>query len=98
MKRVDKMSTLICEECRVGRYQQTQTPYVYWAGKQMLVFPNAPAGVCDVCKHTVYDSHFLNSMEYLLDDLTEQARNRASVKIKSMREKPNRWASTRSGQ
>ncbi|MBE2200554.1 MAG: YgiT-type zinc finger protein [Anaerolinea sp.] len=88
---------MICEECRVGRCHKTTTPYVYWAGKQMLVFPNAPATVCDVCKDTMYDAHFLNQMEYLLTDLTQQARSRASVKVGAVREAANGWMSTRSG-
>lgn len=90
------MPEMICEECRIGRYQKTTIPYAYWIGQQILLFPNAPASVCDVCKHTVYDSHFLNSMEFVLDDLTQQARKR-TVKVEPVQENNTRWAPTRSG-
>ncbi|MCA9960056.1 MAG: YgiT-type zinc finger protein [Anaerolineales bacterium] len=91
------MVEMICDECRVGRYQKTTTPYTYWIGDQILVFPNAPAFVCDVCKHTIYDSHFLNSMEYVLDDLTEQVRKRAVQVEKPVQGGVTKWTPTRSG-
>lgn len=63
------MAAQTCEQCRVGRYAPTRTLYLNEIGGHMLLFPNAPAYVCDVCRHTYYDSHFLYRMDYLLDQL-----------------------------
>lgn len=70
------MSDIICEECRVGRYQAATVPYMQWVGKRMLMFPDAPAFVCDVCKHVHYDTQFLNSMDYVLTRLATSATRR----------------------
>ena len=35
-------------------------------GKQMLVIPDAPAYLCDVCGHKCFNDNFLFSVTYLL--------------------------------
>lgn len=91
------MSLLICQECRVGRYRPLARVYIYWVGQQIISFPNAPAFVCDVCKHTYYDTHFLNSMEFLLDELTAEHPAAAQEKMQqSVTEQSPGWQTTRS--
>ncbi|MCA9972548.1 MAG: hypothetical protein KC425_20140 [Anaerolineales bacterium] len=65
-----KMTPEICEHCGVGRYVPTRLPYLDHSGGQLIIFPNAPAFACDVCKHMYYDAHFLYRMDYLLDQLS----------------------------
>lgn len=88
------MSSAVCRECRVGRYQEAKSPYVYWEGAQLITFPDAPAFVCDVCRHTYYESHFLNSMEYVLEKLAKPNRltrtNVKAVQKKGRRVQPGR--------
>lgn len=67
------MSTQNCEECRVGRYRIATIPFMHPLGQYMLTIPNAPALVCDVCKHVRYDGHFLNRISYLLARTAQQS-------------------------
>lgn len=89
------MSDMICEECRVGRYQVTPIPYMHWLGRRMLMFPDAPAFVCDVCKHVRYDARFLHSMEYLLSRLEHSSGRRSLVQGKALPEGSARWQPSR---
>jgi YgiT-type zinc finger domain-containing protein len=55
-----------CEECRIGRYRPITLSYLHALGQQMLIIPNAPAYVCDVCKSRHYDPFFLDTLDFLL--------------------------------
>jgi YgiT-type zinc finger domain-containing protein len=59
-----------CEECRIGRYQPVNLSYLYPLGQQMVIIPNAPAYVCDVCKSRHYDPYFLETLDFLLTRLS----------------------------
>lgn len=63
------MSDIVCEECRIGRYQATTAPYLQWVDGRMLVFPDAPAYTCDVCRYMKYDVRFVQNVEYVLNRL-----------------------------
>jgi YgiT-type zinc finger domain-containing protein len=58
-----------CELCRIGRCQPIAAPYIYWVGKQVLVLPNAPAYLCDICGQLHYDAYFLNALDILLREM-----------------------------
>lgn len=58
-----------CELCRIGRCQPTAAPYIYWVNKRVLVLPNAPAYLCDICGQLHYDAYFLNTLDILLREL-----------------------------
>lgn len=58
--------TLKCDECGVGRYRSIKAPYLMKMGRQMLVMPDAPAYLCDVCGHRCFDDDFLVSLYYLV--------------------------------
>jgi hypothetical protein len=72
-----------CEECGVGRYREIQSPYLMKMGPHMLVMPDAPAYLCDVCGHRCFDEDFLVSMYYLVrqatDDPNKRTRKRQTV-------------------
>ncbi len=89
------MSDEICEECRVGRYQAATVPYMHWLGKQMLMFPDAPAFVCDVCKDVRYDTRFLNSMDYVLARLAHSSVRRSLAQGKVLPEERGGWQPSR---
>ena len=56
-----------CDECRIGRLQAQRVPYLDWFGEKVLVAPNTPAWVCDVCGQTHYDLEFLHRLQDLVD-------------------------------
>jgi YgiT-type zinc finger domain-containing protein len=58
-----------CELCRIGLSQPTTATYIYWVNKQVLVLPNAPAYLCDICGQLRYDTYFLNTLDVLLHEL-----------------------------
>jgi YgiT-type zinc finger domain-containing protein len=57
-----------CELCRIGHCQPITAPYIYWVDRQVLVLPNAPAFLCDICGQLWYDAHFLNMLDILLNE------------------------------
>ncbi len=79
------METVKCAECGVGHYQPVKANYVSPFGKQMMVIPDAPAYLCDVCGHKCFNDNFLLSINYLLRQAmkgsprTTQKRQRAKV-------------------
>ena len=89
------MSTIICEECRVGRYQNSTAPYTYRIDKQIVVYPDAPAFVCDVCKHRLYDAHFIHNVEYAIEQLMKRQHKRPAIKAKILPEGSSGWQPTR---
>lgn len=89
------MSDMICEECRVGRYQPTTVTFMHRLGAQMLTFPNAPAFVCDVCRHVHYDGRFLQNMDYLLSRLERSAMRSAPAQSTVLPEERAGWQPSR---
>lgn len=65
-----------CDECGVGRYRLIAAPYLVKLGKQMMVMPDAPAYVCDICGFRCFDDHFLASMQYLIRQAANDSRRR----------------------
>lgn len=64
------MEKFTCEQCHIGYYQAINRPYTTFIGGQWLNVANAPAYVCDVCRHTFFDEGFLTHLEALLDQTT----------------------------
>lgn len=60
------MAAMRCEECGVGHYHPIKSAYVLRLGKHMMVMPDAPAYVCDVCSYRCFDDAFLESIHDLL--------------------------------
>jgi YgiT-type zinc finger domain-containing protein len=58
---------MICEQCRLGRFQPTRTPYLRWLGEHIMVIPDAPAFICDICAQMRYDFGFMSGLQFLLD-------------------------------
>ncbi len=71
------MITIQCEECGIGRCRYVATPYLLKLGKHMLVMPDSPSYVCDICGNRFYDEDFLNSVHHLLRQAAEDSRRRA---------------------
>jgi hypothetical protein len=43
----------------------------------MLVMPDSPAYVCDICGYRFFDEEFLNRVHYLLEQAANDSRRRA---------------------
>lgn len=91
------MSNVSCEECRIGRYRDTTAPYLQWIGGRMVVFPNAPAYVCDVCHYMKYDVRFLRDVEYMLDKLSQQSAPRRIADAPRVPAAEEKWRSSHQG-
>jgi hypothetical protein len=85
------MSAISCEECRIGRYRATTAPYLQWIGGRMVVFPNAPAYVCDMCHYMKYDVRFLRDVEYMLDKLRQRSTQRRIADSPRLRATEENW-------
>ena len=71
------MSSIQCQECGIGRCRLVATPYLLKLGKHMLVMPDAPSYVCDICGNRFYDDGFLDGVHHLLRLAAEDSRRRA---------------------
>ena len=58
---------LVCNHCRIGRLHEIHVPYVREYEDQLLVIPNVPAGICDICDEVEYDMAFMSRLLCLLD-------------------------------
>lgn len=65
-----------CQECGIGHYRPINAPYLTRLGKRMLVMPDAPAYVCDVCGYRCFDEVFLISIQHLIRQMVEGPRRR----------------------
>ncbi len=89
------MTTLKCEECGIGKYRSFRTPYLLRLGKHMMVMPDAPAYICDVCGFRSFDEIFLESIHDLLVDAAENAARPAKRPQPPQPEQPIWYAARR---
>ncbi len=67
-----------CPKCSFGRIRPTTAPYILDYFGHPLIFPEAPAHGCDVCRYLIYDTTFLFELDHLMDQFeTVQQPNRA---------------------
>lgn len=74
------MSKIRCEACGIGRCREIRAPYLLKVGRHMLVMPDSPAYICDICGHRFFDPFFADNVHNLLmlanDDSKRRARRR----------------------
>jgi YgiT-type zinc finger domain-containing protein len=65
----DKQSeiTITCRECQAGHLQQKFISYFTWMGDEMIIVPDFPAWICDVCGRREYDPQALSRLNLLLN-------------------------------
>lgn len=61
-----------CPVCHLGKLQTGQQLFLYRFGSQVMVVPNVPAQVCDVCGQVDYDPEFMLNLERLIREQREQ--------------------------
>jgi YgiT-type zinc finger domain-containing protein len=63
----DKYKNATCRDCQVGHFSLKAVSYFTWLGEEMVVIPDFPAWVCDVCGLRIYDEYALTQLNYLLN-------------------------------
>lgn len=88
-------ATTRCEECHIGIYRPSPVPFLHLLGGRMMVVPDAPAYVCDVCGDVYYDDDFTSKVQYLLDRLADSVAKQGKAARPAAGEKPYEWQSGR---
>jgi YgiT-type zinc finger domain-containing protein len=55
-----------CEVCHIGTRRPRRTTVTYWLGGELVLMPNVPVGVCDVCGDVEYEAESIARLEMLL--------------------------------
>ncbi|PID84639.1 MAG: hypothetical protein CSA11_05115 [Chloroflexi bacterium] len=84
-----------CGVCRIGRCQPAKVPYLYWVDDQVMVMPDSPALICDVCGQVQFESAFLVRIERLLQELESSIEQRKSTKVPMPVDDPVKWHPSR---
>jgi len=71
------MTTIQCDECGIGHCRPISAPYLMMLGKHMMVMPDSPAYVCDICGNRFFDDNFLYGVHYLLEQAAADSRRQA---------------------
>jgi len=55
-----------CPNCHIGSLRRGCAPYAAWHGGALVVVPDMPTWLCDVCGLRTYDADILDSLLPLL--------------------------------
>jgi YgiT-type zinc finger domain-containing protein len=56
-----------CSECQAGLMRMRFITYLTWLGEELVLVPNFPAWICDVCGRREYDEKSLSWLSMLLN-------------------------------
>jgi YgiT-type zinc finger domain-containing protein len=56
-----------CNECPAGLMHPRSIAYFTWLGDELVIVPNFPAWVCDVCGNRIYDERAVAQLAMLLN-------------------------------
>lgn len=82
------MPDIRCDDCGIGRYRLISSPYVLPLGRHMLVMPDAPAYICDVCGYRCFDDDFLIGVHYLVRQTVNDSQQRAKRRQRPQADAP----------
>jgi hypothetical protein len=71
------LSSIRCEACGIGHCRAIRAPYLIKVGHYMLVMPDSPAYVCDICGHRFFDGEFAHHVHNLLMMANDDSKRRA---------------------
>jgi YgiT-type zinc finger domain-containing protein len=60
------LSKETCPECQVGALWHRAVPYYAKLEGKLVIVPNFPAWVCDICRHCEYDEGALEALRVIL--------------------------------
>lgn len=55
-----------CDNCHIGTLNPRQTTVTYWVEGQLVIMPNVPVWICDVCGDFEYEMENIARLEMLL--------------------------------
>jgi len=58
---------LPCDECQAGVKRLQYITYFTWLGDELVMVPNFPAWICDVCGRRDYDEKSISWLSMLLN-------------------------------
>jgi YgiT-type zinc finger domain-containing protein len=58
---------LPCDECQAGVMRLRFITYFTWLGDELILVPNFPAWICDVCGRRDYDEKSISWLSMLLN-------------------------------
>jgi YgiT-type zinc finger domain-containing protein len=58
---------LPCNECTAGIMHSRPVTYFTWLGEELIMVPNFPAWVCDLCGKREYDERAVSMLSMLLN-------------------------------
>lgn len=73
-----------CDECQAGVMHLRFITYFTWLGEELVMVPNFPAWICDVCGRREYDEKSISWLTMLLNpDAGHATRKRPQVAPRS---------------
>lgn len=60
-------SSVPCRECSAGMMHLRHITYFTWLGDELILVPNFPAWICDMCGRREYDERAISWLSMLLD-------------------------------
>ena len=60
----------LCSECKAGAMHLQYITYFTWLDQELILVPNFPAWVCDMCGRREYDARAINWLNTLLSPAT----------------------------
>ncbi|MBN1439836.1 MAG: YgiT-type zinc finger protein [Anaerolineales bacterium] len=55
-----------CPECQMGTLRSGSVPYYAKLEETLVVVPDFPAWICDICRHCEYDESALDALRIIL--------------------------------
>lgn len=56
-----------CKQCYVGRYRESDMPYLCWIDDREVVVPDVPGFQCDICGDSYHNPEFIQLLHRLID-------------------------------
>lgn len=79
--------TNYCDECRVGIYRKSTATFYQWVMDRVVMVPDFPCVVCDVCGRRIWDDMALRRLEFVLapdfEKMIEKAREKHGAKAET---------------
>ena len=51
-----------CKQCYVGRYRESDMPYLCWMDEREVMVPDVPGFQCDICGDSFYNPEFIQHL------------------------------------
>ena len=56
-----------CKQCYVGRYRETEMPYLCWIDRREVIVSKVPGFKCDICGDSYHSPEFIQHLHHLID-------------------------------